>query len=761
MSSAAVEQLYLEILLRPPSAAESSYWVEQLAQGLSLSQVQQIFLDSDEGRLVNNVLLPLTAFYQGAFARAPDAAGLSYWAEKLTSGEVDLKGVLQAFGSSSEFRSLHPDIGDDVSPEELISLLYQNLLGRSADAAGTAFWSDLLQSGQIDYAQLARSFLVSDEFQEAAGEALLSFINDYRTDRDLDHDHGSLLEPDPPEIPRNPSDGGGGDGGGNGGHGGGDDGGHGHGDGNGGEEPTEGPPKVTDDTADAHEAGLASGTDATGNVLANDGDATFVTAINGDSNLVGQTIVGEFGTLTLQSDGQFRYIVDQDNLTVNDLEYGESLADTFTYSAQNDDYYEASASLTITILGSNERIERLSPTYDSTLGTGGGDSYDAAISDGGRYVGFTSQDSNVVQGDDNSQPDPFVWDREGNVQAFAKDGSFVGGSVAAISGNGLVVAFHTGNSLVGADEDNTYDPNAVTDVYLFNRQTETVELLLDDSTALDVSLSADARFVAFDSLKGWGFEDLDDAYDIFVLDRHDLSDPNDDTMEFISISANGSQAYRAASRDPVISGDGSFVAFESSDGILAYENNEETDIFVFDRATHTLDLVSVSSDEAASNGTSRNATLSDDGRYVTFESVATNLAGIDSAAFYDIFLRNQIDGTTQRISVGLGGQDANGHSSGAVISADGRFIVFESDASNLVEGDTNSERDLFLFTVATGKVQRIVEGDSNYGTDYFAADISADGRYIAFHSENQLTPGDHDTAQDVHVIDGSEWWWTP
>jgi len=185
-----------------------------------------------------------------------------------------------------------------------------------------------------------------------------------------------------------------------------------------------------------------------------------------------------------------------------------------------------------------------------------------------------------------------------------------------------------------------------------------------------------------------------------------------------------------------VSADGRRVAFVSSASLLAEDTNLVGDIYVLDRPAERLTLASVGSSGAAANGTSLNPDLNADGRYVAFDSSATILtAAPDRNDASDVFVRDVTTGTTTRVSVGLGGQEADERSSHPAISADGRWVAFESLATNLVsEPDANGIRsDVYLTELATGAVKRIsVDEAGRQFAHAYAPRVSADGRFVAF-----------------------------
>src|SRR5436190_839729 len=138
------------------------------------------------------------------------------------------------------------------------------------------------------------------------------------------------------------------------------------------------------------------------------------------------------------------------------------------------------------------------------------------------------------------------------------------------------------------------------------------------------------------------------------------------------------------------------------------------------------------------------ASVSSDGRYVAFTSYAPNLVASDTNGFADVFVRDIVAGSTTRISTDSAGVQGNGNSDRAAISADGRFVAFRSEASNLVAGDTNSAFDVFVHDLSSGATTRVSVDSSGAevnGVSDFPS-ISADGRFVAFRSSaSSVVPG--------------------
>jgi len=264
------------------------------------------------------------------------------------------------------------------------------------------------------------------------------------------------------------------------------------------------------------------------------------------------------------------------------------------------------------------------------------------------------------------------------------------------------------------------------------------------------AISADGRFVAFTSRSSQHVPgDTNGNVDVFVQERATGA------TERVSLDSNGTQSNSVSSR-PVISADGRFVAFQSDAGnLVPGDTNGKTDVFVHDRATGTTERVSLDSNGNQVNGYSTAPAISADGRFVAFESDAHRLVSGDTNP-QDVFVRDRATGTTERVSLDSNGNQGNSYSLASAISADGRFVAFLSDASNLVPGDTNRRRDVFVHDRATGTTERVsVDSNGAQSADRsLGLAISADGRFVAFESAaNNLVPGDTNYASDILVHD--------
>jgi hypothetical protein len=267
-----------------------------------------------------------------------------------------------------------------------------------------------------------------------------------------------------------------------------------------------------------------------------------------------------------------------------------------------------------------------------------------------------------------------------------------------------------------------------------------------NATCWSPSINADGRFVAFTSAATNLVPGETNGFrDIFVRDTL-LA-----ITERVSVAFDGAQS----NDDPggsAISADGRFVVFSSvATNLVAGDTNDMADVFVRDRLLHTTERVSIPSDGAQANGASSNAYISADGRFVSFDSSATNLVAGDTNDVTDVFVRDRVTGLTERVSISSAGQQANAECGGGGMSADGSRITFNSRADNLVPGDTNAVPgdyftgwDVFLRDRATGETIRVSVASDGSQADgsSFAPAISADGENVAFYSlASNLLPG--------------------
>ena len=399
----------------------------------------------------------------------------------------------------------------------------------------------------------------------------------------------------------------------------------------------------------------------------------------------------------------------------------------------------------INLAAPQAQVEQLVSVRSDGALAGNSSSIDASSSADGRFVAFTSLASDLVSMDLNNVLDVFVRDTIA--------GSTVRVSVASDGAEG-------------------------------------------DGNSEHPSISADGRFVAFTSFaRNLVPGDGNLEADIFVHDRDAdgngvFDEPGAISTVRVSVNTLTGAEGNSRSTNPAITPDGRFVAFAGPNTLVANDTNFAEDVFVHDRDVDTNGVfdeantpgmedkvitlrVSLDSAGVQGNTTSENPSISADGRFVAFDSFASNLVADDTNNTPDVFVRDTMTGITVRVSVDSNGaQDANGSflASNPSISADGRFVAFESSASNLVPGDTNMHSDVFVHdrdadgdgvfdesgAISTVRVSVDSNGaqHNNVGSIAALPSISADGRFVAFASSAvDLVPGDNNSVVDIFVHD--------
>jgi len=224
----------------------------------------------------------------------------------------------------------------------------------------------------------------------------------------------------------------------------------------------------------------------------------------------------------------------------------------------------------------------------------------------------------------------------------------------------------------------------------------------------------------------------------------------------VSVDSSGTEG-NSYSYGPSLSADGQIVAFYSyASNLVSADTNSASDVFVIDRKTGQTTRVSVGWMGAEANGGSYEPSISADGRYIAFSSDASNLVSDDTNSSTDAFVYDTMVGQTRRVSVDSGGGEGNAVSYSSAISSNGSVVVFTSLASNLVAGDTNAVWDVFVYEMATGATTRVSVDSSgseaNYGSG--SSDVSGDGTIITFCSyASNLVANDTNYASDVFVHD--------
>jgi uncharacterized repeat protein (TIGR01451 family) len=410
--------------------------------------------------------------------------------------------------------------------------------------------------------------------------------------------------------------------------------------------------------------------------------------------------------------------------------------------------------------GPGSRMSRLSVSSAGVQGDGDSYSSDLSISADGRYVVFYSTASNLVSGDTNGTTDVFVRDRlTGQTErvSVASDGTQANGMSVnpTFSADGRYIAFASRASNLVAG-----DTNGHSDIFVRDRligQTTRVSVTSGGGQASGdssfPSISADGRYVAFNSQAAdLVGGDTNNYDDVFVYDRLTGQTTR------VSVSSTGAQGS-SWSENPSISADGRYVAFESyAKNLVNDDTNNITNVFVHDCQTGQTTRLSSAPDGTQANGSSGSPSISADGRYVAFESGASNLVSGDTNGKQDAFIFDRQTGQASRVSVSSGGQEANDNSFTTLqsISSEGRYVTFSSWAGNLDRDDTNSERDVFVHDRQTGETRRVsvtaAGAQANSGS--YDPSISMQGRITAFCSiATNLVGGDTNGKSDTFAYD--------
>jgi Tol biopolymer transport system component len=384
----------------------------------------------------------------------------------------------------------------------------------------------------------------------------------------------------------------------------------------------------------------------------------------------------------------------------------------------------------------------------------------SSMSADGRYVVFDSDATNLVEGDTNGWTDIFVRDRQlrttTRVSVNLSGGDANGPSeVGAISADGRYVAFRSAaHDLVVGDTNFEWDI-FVRDMLL--GVTIRASVAVDGGDANDdssgPSISADGRYVAF----------VSHAFNLVPGPQNRLNCVYvRDLQVGETVLASGAWDGGTADADAwggTVSGDGRHVAFVSAaTNIVVDDFNGLTDVFVRDLDAGLTLRVSVDESGGDPDGTSISPSINHDGTHIAFNSDATDLVSGDTNGQSDVFVRvHNPPFSTHRVSLSSDGQQGDLGSSGASISAGARYVAFGSNATNLVPDDTNGWSDVFLHDRWTSRTWRASTDLLGNESDGWSAvpSISADDRFIVFRSgASNLVPGDTNGVDDVFVAYG-------
>ncbi len=473
------------------------------------------------------------------------------------------------------------------------------------------------------------------------------------------------------------------------------------------------------------------------------------------------------GDLTFNADGTFDY---DPGAFYNFLAEGAQDTDTFTYQI-DDGTDTVTADVTITIDGVNDAPVFIAPgvtdirlVTEDVTDTASGDqqSLQPALSGDGETVTFDSLATNLIVGDTNSRGDVYFEDPTENVdranlQNGTNNQSTTRESVTSeVNKDGSVIVFQSRDeTLVPTLPDGTPIPNNSNNIDIFVRDLNTGEtqLLIPFGTdgarlngnSVNASVSANGRFVAFASTATNVVASGDNNGGRVDIFRHDRL-----TDETIVVSQLPAFPGPSSSFSPSISADGGAIAFLTENSHDAADTNSGVDLYVYDHESQTLELISKNSSgqvadqraiSASFGDTVSIPSLSANGRYVSWVTRATNLVDDDTNNADDIFVHDRFFGTTERVSVSSAGLEGNNASFDAKLSDNGRFVTFQSQATNLDEilADTNTENDVFVHDRLTKDTIRVTVRpalDAQPGGG--APDISADGATIAFASQSRF-----------------------
>lgn len=323
---------------------------------------------------------------------------------------------------------------------------------------------------------------------------------------------------------------------------------------------------------------------------------------------------------------------------------------------------------------------------------------------------------------------------------------------SSISGDGRYVAFQSQASNLVAD-----DTNGRSDIFLHDRQTSTTTRVSVDSNGNQANgyseypnISSDGRYVVFSSTaSNLVSDDTNGKRDMFIHDTQTSE------TELINLSIDGSEITNIYyyNNNISISANARYLAVRATTKtVVNGKNISRYEVLVYDRQTDETERVSVDSNGNLANQYSEYPTISADGRYVAFQSNATNLVAGDTNGISDIFVHDRQTGETKRVSVDSNGNQGNDYSRYPTISADGRYVAFISDANNLVSDDINEIQDIFIHDLQTNKTELVnVYSGCNRGFDYYRnLSFSSNGRYLSFSAHSNKN---HSSTYGSYIYD--------
>ncbi|VAW32045.1 hypothetical protein MNBD_CHLOROFLEXI01-2680 [hydrothermal vent metagenome] len=425
----------------------------------------------------------------------------------------------------------------------------------------------------------------------------------------------------------------------------------------------------------------------------------------------------------------------------------------------------ASPTLTSTIvqghiLPTTSRIERVNLTYDGLQLAGS--SAAPSISANGQFVAFVSSGANFVDGKESEHSQVFVRDRKNGTTEIVSvnDEGVMGnqasgvwveqGSSTSISGNGRYVTFHSFATNLVPDT----PPQA--NIFVYDRHTKQIKLITGSANGDSMwpILSEDGLSIVFiseaDNLVP---DDTNQVRDIFVYNQ------TNDNLERVSLATNGVEANAPSGNFSFlsVSANGRFIAFDSfADNLVPDDTNNVIDVFVYDRQTKEIERISKSNNGVEANGESIHPSLSADGRYIAFQSVATNLVNFDTEALSNIFIYDREKGLIQLVELYAGSLQEDVFNGNPDISSSGRWVVFTSNANDPMFEDSNYVSDIFLYDSQTEESLILSvsdQGEASNGLS-IAPVLSANECTVVFWSlATNLISDDTNQTWDIFVRD--------
>ncbi|MCX4474148.1 hypothetical protein OOK41_28210 [Micromonospora sp. NBC_01655] len=404
----------------------------------------------------------------------------------------------------------------------------------------------------------------------------------------------------------------------------------------------------------------------------------------------------------------------------------------------------AAALVPVTAASAAGLTVRVSVATDGTEAAG--DSHQPSISGDGRYVAFSSSADNLVPGDTNYFRDIFLHDTLTGTTELVSAGP----AGVPVSGSSELARISRDGRFVAFNSSAalTTDPADIFSghVFVWERETKKVTRISQASFGWDsLDISGDGRYVTFSAIANVVPQDTNMNTDVYVHDR------STGTTSLVSRTPAGVAPFSADSINPSISDDGRWISYQSTaKDIVAQPVAEAGNVFLYDRQLGTTRLVSAPQAGGPASGGSTSAEVSGDGRYVSFTSTATNLVPGDANDTTDVFLWEAASGVIIPVSATPAGVPGNGTALSPRINADGRYVTFWSNAKNLTGYDTPWQLQVFRFDRLSRA--NILVAVPRHGTDGGGehSDISADGSFVAYDSQGtDLVSGDTNARFDI------------